>query len=98
VVSNILYFKKNEVIVFSSKFISNHSLFCMLISQQDGKCNSREGNGANIAECGFEAGDCINYNNFRKEHPNCWPPGYNPVAIGGELQYMINNLRNLWKA
>jgi hypothetical protein len=70
----------------------------MSLAQIDGRCNKRKGVGANIAECGFEDGDCIDYNNFRKEYPKCQWSGYDPVVIGGELQYMINNIRNLRKA
>jgi hypothetical protein len=72
----------------------------MSLAQIDGRCNKRKGVGANIAECGFEDGDCIKTNSFEENYPDCsaWKPFLLvSVTIGGELHYVINNMCNLQK-
>jgi hypothetical protein len=50
-------------------------------------CDDRKGYGANIVECGFEAGDCVGLNNFLQEHPYCHIWGsVSKDIIGGKLQ------------
>jgi hypothetical protein len=56
------------------------------MTQIDGKCDSREGYDGNTAECGFEDGDCIDFNKFQEEHPDCSISSWvDPADIGGEL-------------
>jgi hypothetical protein len=80
-----VFLTEYKVIVFYLRYISN-SLFCIPMTQIDGKCDSREGYDGNTAECGFEDGDCIDFNKFQEEHPDCsifsW---VDPADIGGEL-------------